>query len=64
MLAREVMLQCHDYECARDKLAQKKLIAGGYYILVGRGAESGVIITRDRSRVVDYTEIRRGPFIL
>ena len=37
MLSREVMMKCHDYKCAKEKLAQKKLIAGGYYILAGIG---------------------------
>ncbi len=38
-------------------LATKTLIAGGYYILAGINENEGVIITRDRTSVVDYTEI-------
>ena len=64
MLSREVMMQCHDYKCAKEKLAEKKLIAGGYYILAGIGSEEGVIMTRDRTKVLDYSEIKNESFIV
>jgi len=64
MLARSVMLECHDYKCAKQKLAGKKLIAGGYYIVAGTGKDEGVIMTRDRNKVVDYTEIGKDSFIV
>lgn len=57
MLARETMIECHDYQCAKNKLATKTLIAGGYYILAGMKENEGVIITRDRNSVVDRTEL-------
>jgi hypothetical protein len=58
------MVECYDYKCAKKKLADKKLISGGYYILAGIGEDEGVIITRDRASVVNYTEIEKGKFIV
>jgi len=64
MLSREVMMECHDFRCAKEKLSGQKLIAGGYYILAGVGRDEGVIITRDRSNVLDYTEIKNESFVV
>jgi hypothetical protein len=58
------MLECHDFKCAKQKLAGKKLIAGGYYIVAGTGREEGFIMTRDRTGVVDLTEIKNDSFIV
>ncbi len=64
MLSRQVMIECHDYKCAKEMLSQSKLIAGGYFILAGVNKEEGVIITRDRNTVLDYTELKNDYFIV
>ena len=61
---RQVLEECHEYECAIQRIEETSLMAGVYFIVVGLKGNEGVIITRDRSDVVDKTTLREDKWFL
>lgn len=59
MLSRKALTECNNYECAVQLISSEKntLIAGGYFIISGLSGNDGVIITRDRTSVLDVTSL-------
>lgn len=63
-LARRVMQECSDYDCAYYKLQQKTLIAGAYIILAGQGKNQGAVITRGRMLNDDIDKLSDSKWFL
>eukprot|EP00928_Gymnodinium_smaydae_P090664 TRINITY_DN7442_c1_g1_i1.p1 TRINITY_DN7442_c1_g1~~TRINITY_DN7442_c1_g1_i1.p1 ORF type:complete len:653 (+),score=89.48 TRINITY_DN7442_c1_g1_i1:73-2031(+) len=47
-LVRKVLVECEDFDCARNRLATTPLIAPVYFAISGSQANQGVILTRER----------------